>query len=59
MFAIWANLTLLVGALIVAGVLWFVLTVIGKGIFEDLIGGSIKKMRRKMKHERDKDHYVY
>lgn len=59
MFEIWANLTLLLGALILAGFMWFVLTIAAKGIFEDLIGGTFLRIRRRIKRERDKDHYVY
>jgi hypothetical protein len=57
MFEIWANLTLIFGAFLVAAFLWFVLTILGKSIFEDLLGSLSKKVRRR--RERDRDHYVY
>ncbi len=57
MYSIWANLSLLLGALIVAGILWFVLLIFCKILFEDVIGGSVRKIKRKV--EREKDPYIY
>jgi lauroyl/myristoyl acyltransferase len=57
MLSIWANLTLLLGAIIVVGILWFILTVIGQSLFEDLFSRIGSKFRRKKK--KDKDRYVY
>ena len=57
MYSLWANLSLLLGALILAGFLWFVLLVFCKFLFEDVVGGSVRKLRRKV--EREKDPYVY
>ncbi|NIM13148.1 MAG: hypothetical protein GTO45_13595 [Candidatus Aminicenantes bacterium] len=55
MFEIWANVGLLLGAAVVAGVAYFVLYIIGKVVFEDIIGGIIRRIRRK----KEKDHYIY
>jgi hypothetical protein len=57
MFTIWADLGLLLGAAILAGLLWFVLYILGKYIFEDMLGGTVSKVRRKRVEE--KDHYIY
>jgi len=55
MFKIWANLGLLLGALVLAGVTYFVLYVLVRAVFEDIIGGMIRKIKRK----KEKDHYIY
>ncbi|MCP5053247.1 MAG: hypothetical protein GY940_39140 [bacterium] len=52
-------MSLIIGALILAGLVWFVLIVVGKSVFEDVIGGFFRKIRRRTKDENDKDHYVY
>ena len=58
MYEIWANLGLLLLALIAAGILWFILFIVGKAFFEDFLGGIIKKFKRKKKEDED-DFYVY
>jgi hypothetical protein len=55
MLRIWANLGLLLGGAILAGLAWFVLYIIAVTIFEDLIGGLIRRIKRKRK----KDRYIY
>lgn len=57
MYNIWANLGLLIMFALVGGFAWFVLYVIGKAVFEDFLGGLIKKARRKK--EEDEDYYIY
>jgi hypothetical protein len=62
MYSIWANLSLLLGLLIIFVLVWFVLTILAKAIFEDLIGSLYRKMREKIianRQEKDDDHYVY
>jgi hypothetical protein len=62
MYSIWANLSLLLGLLIIFVLVWFVLTILAKAIFEDLIGSFYHKMRKKIiakRREKDDDHYVY
>ena len=56
MFKIWANLSLLIGIVVLAGIAWFILYVVGKIIFEELIGGTFKKMKRKSNKD---DQYIY
>jgi len=56
MLSIWAIAGLILGALILAGIAWFVILVLGKAIFEDLIGAIIVKFRRK---KDKKDRYIY
>ena len=56
MLSIWAIAGLFVGGLILAGIAWFVLMIFGKAFFEDMIGGIIGKIRRKV---RKKDRYIY
>jgi hypothetical protein len=58
MYEIWANLGLLVLAVIVGGILWFVLIILGKAIFEDFLGRIAGKFKRKAKKD-DDDFYVY
>jgi hypothetical protein len=58
MYEIWANLGLLFLALIAAGILWFILLIVGKAFFEDFLVGIIKKFKRKKKEDED-DFYVY
>jgi hypothetical protein len=55
MISIWANLGLLAGAAILAGAAWLLLFIVGKVVFEDMIGGLIRKIRAKIK----KDKYIY
>lgn len=55
MFEIWANVGLLLGAVIGVGVTYFVLYIVVKAVFEDIIGGMIRRIRRK----KEKDHYIY
>ncbi|HLP44698.1 MAG TPA: hypothetical protein VK186_07080 [Candidatus Deferrimicrobium sp.] len=59
MYEIWANLGLLIMVIIVGGILWFVLYMIGTAIFEDFLGRFINKFKRKPKKEDDDDFYVY
>ncbi|MGD2092740.1 MAG: hypothetical protein PVH61_41620 [Candidatus Aminicenantes bacterium] len=56
MFKIWANLSLLIGVVVLAGVAWFILYVVGKIIIEDIIGDSFKKIKRKSDKD---DQYIY
>ncbi len=58
MYEIWANLGLLFLAVIAGGILWFVLLMLSKIIFEDFLGGIINKFRRKGKKD-DDDYYIY
>jgi hypothetical protein len=58
MYEIWANLGLLVLALIAGGILWLVLVILSKVILEDFLGGILNKIRRKQKRD-DDDYYVY
>jgi hypothetical protein len=57
MLDIWANLGLLIGLAIIGGFAYFIVLVMGKVLFEDMIGGSIKKVKRKI--ERKDDQYIY
>ncbi len=59
MYTIWANAGLLLGAAILAGVAYFFVLVLGKFLFEELIGGAIGRLRRRIKRKIEKDHYVY
>jgi hypothetical protein len=56
MFKIWANLSLLIGIVVLAGIAWFILYVVGKIVFEDLLGRTFKKMKRKSDKD---DQYIY
>ena len=56
MLSIWATVGLIFGGLVLAGIAWFVVLVIGKAIFEDLLGAIIGKFRRK---RAKKDRYIY
>jgi len=56
MFEIWANLALLIGLVVVTGAVYFVVYVLGKILFEDMVGGTIKKVKRKMNKD---DQYIY
>jgi hypothetical protein len=56
MFKIWANLSLFIGIIIIAGIAWFILYLVGKIIFEDLIGGTFRKVKRKSPKD---DQYIY
>jgi len=58
MYEIWANLGLLILAVIAGGILWFVLFILGKIVFEDFLGRIVNKIRRKKKKDED-DFYVY
>ena len=57
MLDIWANLGLLIGLAILGGFAYFFLFVMGKIIFEEMIGGSIKKVKRKIQQKDDQ--YIY
>ncbi len=59
MFKAWAVLGLLFGAAILAGIGWFILFVVSKLIFEEIVGGTIRKAREKIRAKKEKDHYVY
>jgi hypothetical protein len=59
MFKAWAVLGLLFGAAILAGIGWFVLFIVSKLIFEEIVGGIIRKIREKRRAKKEKDHYVY
>ncbi|MCU0285406.1 MAG: hypothetical protein MUF15_03300 [Acidobacteria bacterium] len=59
MYEIWANLGLLIMAVIVGGILWFILYMISAAFFEDFLGRFLGKLRRKPKSEDDDDFYVY
>ena len=56
MYEIWAIVGLMLGALILAGIAWFVILVFGKAIFEDMLELIINKFRRKRAR---KDRYIY
>lgn len=58
MYEIWANLGLLILAVIAGGILWLVLVLLSKVIFEDFLGGIINKFKRKQKTD-DEDYYIY
>ena len=56
MFKIWAILSLLIGLVVLAGIAWLVLYLVGKAVFEDLFAKIFKKLKRK----KDKDdQYIY
>lgn len=59
MYEIWANLGLLLLAVVVGGILWFILYMVGTAIFEDFLARITKKFKRKGKEEDDDDFYVY
>lgn len=59
MFEIWAKLGLILGGLVLAAVLWFVLTVVCKAIFEDIVGGTARKLKQQLKTKINRDHYQY
>jgi hypothetical protein len=56
MYKIWANLSLLIGIVVLAGVAWLILYVVGKIIIEDIIGGTFKKVKRSSPKD---DQYIY
>lgn len=56
MFKIWANLSLLVGIVVLAGIAWFILYVVGKALFEDLLARTFRKIKRKSDKD---DQYIY
>jgi len=56
MLKIWANLGLLIGIVVLGGIAWFILYVLGKIIIEDIIGGTFKKIKRKSPKD---DQYIY
>ncbi len=56
MYKIWANLSLLIGMVVLAGVAWLILYVVGKIIIEDIIGGTFKKVKRRSPKD---DQYIY
>lgn len=47
---------LLVWAVIILGVLYFILYFFGIALFEDLLGGLIRKIQSRREEE---DHYIY
>jgi len=56
MFKIWANFSLLIGIVVLGGIAWFILYILGKIIFEDLLSRAFKKVKRR----KDKDdQYIY
>jgi hypothetical protein len=57
MYSAWANIVLILLALILGGFIWLVVFIFGKAIFEDLLGGIIKKFKRGKKKE--EDYYIY
>lgn len=56
MFKIWANLSLLIGIVVLGGIAWFILYVLGKFIFEDMLNSIFKKLRRRSDKD---DQYIY
>jgi len=56
MFKIWANLSLLIGIVVLGGIAWFILYVLGKFIFEDILGVTFKKIKRRTDKD---DQYIY
>lgn len=58
MYTLWANLGLLVGGVILAGIAWFILNIVAHIIFDDMIGGVYRKARQR-RIEQEKDHYIY
>ena len=56
MYEIWANVGLLILAAILGGIAWFVFWVIGKAVFEDFLGGLVKKAKKKKDED---DYYIY
>jgi hypothetical protein len=57
MYTVWANLVLIILALIVGSFIWFVFFIFGKAIIEDFLGGIIKKIKKKK--EKEEDFYLY
>jgi len=47
------------GMLVLAGVAWFVLTIICKAIFEDMLGATAAKLKRQVETKINRDHYQY
>jgi hypothetical protein len=56
MFKLWANFSLLIGIVVLAGIAWFILYVFGKFVFEDLLSRTFRKI--KGKSDKD-DQYIY
>jgi hypothetical protein len=56
MFKIWANLSLLIGLLVLAGMVWLVAIVVVKILFEDMIGGTYRRIKKKSPKD---DQYIY
>jgi hypothetical protein len=56
MYTAWANIVLILLALIVGGFIWLVFYMFVKAIFEDLVGGIIRKFKGKKEEE---DYYIY
>jgi len=56
MFEIWANLGLLIGLAIIGGAIYLLVYIVGKILFEDFVGGTIRKVKRKMDKD---DQYIY
>mgnify|MGYP001766470088 CR=1 FL=1 len=58
MFKIWANLSLLIGLAILGGIVWFIVYIAAKVFFEDIVGSTFKKIKRRAEKEED-DQYIY
>lgn len=56
---LWANLGLLILAVVCAGLLWFILYILGTAIFEDFLGRIVNKFKSKPKEQDEDDYYVY
>ena len=56
MFKIWANFSLFIGIVVLGGIAWFILYILGKIIFEDILSGAFKKIKRRSGKD---DQYIY
>jgi hypothetical protein len=56
MYTAWANIVLILLALIAGGFIWLVFYIFLKAVFEDFMGGIIKKIKGKKEEE---DYYIY
>jgi hypothetical protein len=56
MYEAWANTGLLLMALIIGGIAWFILYIFGVAVFEDFLGGIANKAKRKRDED---DFYIY
>jgi ribulose 1,5-bisphosphate synthetase/thiazole synthase len=57
MFSAWANIVVILLALILGGFIWLVIFIFGKAIFEDLLERITRKFKKKKKKE--EDYYIY